>query len=102
MRNAATYTITKDHLCFVCHGKPDNCQEDFNCGCCCPDNAFLCKNKYASQQSEICWNTYSEALPTLLYILSRCVVFPQKPWRGPGTLEIELLYVPTIVTDIKV
>ena len=40
MRNTAMYSTTKSPLCFVCHGKPDNGQEDFNWCCCCPDNAF--------------------------------------------------------------
>ena len=45
----ATYSITKSLLCFVCHSKPDKCQENLDCCCCCPDNAFLYENKSAKQ-----------------------------------------------------
>ena len=44
----------QNSLCFVCHSKLDKGQEDFNCGCCHPDNSFLCGGKYACQQSKKC------------------------------------------------
>ena len=55
---------------------------------------------YASQQSKICQNTYSKALAILMSILSRCVVFPQQPWRGSCTSETKMRYTLTITTDI--
>ena len=51
MRNMAAYSITKNLLCFICHGKPDKSQEDFDCGCYRPGNSFLCENDCASQQN---------------------------------------------------
>ena len=41
VKNTAAYSITKNPLCFVCYGKSDKGQEDFNCCCCHPDNAFF-------------------------------------------------------------
>ena len=58
MGNTATYSIIKNPLCSVCHDEPDKGQEEFDCGGCCPDSSFLCKNK--SQQSKICLTTYSK------------------------------------------
>ena len=98
----AAYSITENHLCFVCHGKPDKCQEDLDCGCCRPDDAFLCVNKWASQQSKICWNTYAKALPRLLYIFKICVTFSQQPWRGISAPENDSRYTSSIITDIAV
>ena len=69
MRNTAAYSIAKNHLCFVCHGEPGKGQEYFNCGCCRPDNSFLCENRYASQKSEIWLYKYSKAVATPLLIL---------------------------------
>ena len=48
MRNTAEYSITKNSLCFVCHGKPDEGQEDFDRCCCSPDNTSLCEEKHIS------------------------------------------------------
>ena len=53
VRNTAAYSITKNHLCFVCYGEPNKGQDDFDCCCCCPDDSF-CENKCASQKNEIC------------------------------------------------
>jgi len=100
MGNTARYSITENPLCFVCHDKPDKCQENFNCGCYRPDNSFLCKNKCASQKSEICQNTYSKAIPILLHITSRCVSFSQQAWRGSDTPATNWAYVSNMVTDI--
>jgi len=44
MRNPAAYSITENHLCFVCHDKPDQSQEDLDCRCCSPDNAFCVRS----------------------------------------------------------
>jgi len=60
VRNTGVHSITKNSLCFVCHSKPDIYQEDFNCGCCCPDNSFFCvkvnmhvsKAKYVKTHTE--------------------------------------------------
>jgi len=101
IRNTAAYSIAKNHLYFVCHNKPDKGQEDFNCCCSCPDDSFLCEGKCISQQSEICYNTYSKALPTWLYILSRWSGFARQPWRGSSTPETDSRYTSTINTDIE-
>jgi len=98
--NTAGYSIAKNHLRFVCHDEPDKDQEDFDCCFCRPDNSFLCENRYTSQQSEMWLYTYSKAVETPSLILSRCVVFPQQPWRGSNTTETELTYASTITTDI--
>jgi len=100
MRNTAAHSITKNHLCFVCHGEPDKCQEDFNCGCGCSDNTFLCENKCASHQSKICLNTYLKALLAWLYILSRCVEPSQQPWRGTCNPATDSRYTLIIITDM--
>jgi len=54
VKNTAAYSITKNPLCFVCYGKSDKGQEDFNCCCCHPDNAFLCEKKHLGSYSKIC------------------------------------------------
>ena len=75
MGDTAVYSITKNPLCFVCHGEPDKGQEEFDCGGCRPGSSFSCKNK--SQQSKICLNTYSK-------IPSEIIPSPQsQPWKGP-------------------
>ena len=61
---------------------------------------LFCENNYASQWSEIRYNTYSKALATLLSILSKCVAFAQQPWRGSCTPETESRYTLTITIDI--
>ena len=50
MRKTSAYSIAENHLCSVCHGKPDKGQEDFDCCCCRPDNPFSRENKFASQR----------------------------------------------------
>ena len=53
MRNATAYSITKNALCFECHGKPDKGQEDFDHCCCHPGNTFLCEMKRLGLHSQI-------------------------------------------------
>ena len=81
MGDTAVYSITKNPLCFVCHGEPDKGQEEFDCGGCRPDSSFLCKNK--SQQSKICLNTYSK-IPS-----GRISISSEQPCKGvdPDHLE---------------
>jgi len=100
VRYMAAYSVTKYPLCFICHGKPDKGQDDFDCGCRRPDSAFLSENKCTSHQSKICLNTYSKALLRMLYTLSRCIGFSQQLWRGSSALDTDRTYTPTIITDI--
>jgi len=52
-----------------------------------------------SQQGKIWPKTYSNTLPTVLYISSRCVVYSQQLWRGYSAAETELTYGSSIITN---
>ena len=100
MWNTAAYSITKNLLCFVRHGEPDKCQEDFDSRCYHFDNSFSHENKCANQQKKICYNTYSKAVPRLNSIFKKGVPLSQQPWAGSGTPETELVYTSNITSDI--
>ena len=100
MRNTVAYSITKNLLCFVRHGEPDKCQEDFDCRCYHLDNSFSHENECANQQKKICYNIYSKAVPRLNSIFKKGVPLSQQPWAGSGTPETELTYTSNITSDI--
>ena len=102
VRDTAMYSITKNHLCFICHGKPDKGQEDFDCCCCHLGDPLLCENKCASQQSKTSLNTYSKAPARPYSTLKRCDGLIQQPWRGDSTAETDSAYTSPIITDIAV
>jgi len=52
-----------------------------------------------SQQGEIWPNTYSNILPAVLYISTRCVVYSQQLWRGYSAAETEPTYGSSIIIN---
>jgi len=65
-RNTTAYSLTKNSLCPECHNKPDKSQEDFDCCCESPDNAFLCENRRVGSQNKK--NILKNPINTVLYI----------------------------------
>ena len=88
MRDPTAYPITKNHLCFVCHGEPDKGQEDFDWCCCHPGNAFLCK-KHVGLYSKICWIRTGRHYQSC--ILSEEDVFHSHSNRGEGLAVRKLI-----------
>ena len=101
MRNMVADSITKNPLYFVCFGEPDKGQEDFDCCCCRPNNAFLCEKKHLGSHRENVLNTYYKALPRLAYII-KCGGFAQHAWRGNSCPKTAMTYMSTIIADIAV
>jgi len=76
------HPITKNPLCFVCHGEPGKCQENFYCCCCRPDNAFLCEKK--------CLGSPSKYVDHVLQGTSKSIPYNMKMrWTRPATMERE-------------